>query len=314
MNYYPFHIGDYLSATRHLSWEEDAAYRRLLDTYYTTEKPLPIELRAVCRLVLATSDSQREAVRVVLEEFFEKSDSGWVNRRADTEIAAMRDKQKKQREKANKRWHKPNPVSGNADGGKNANASTADDGVAALPQHNKGDAVASKIAADAVPPTPTPTPTPIDDPYGSSPCAARADDDAPASPGEWIEIFAAEHGVEVDHRSLHDRKKFMPLAAGWVAAGVTVGQMRQACAEARAKATEPIAWLPAYADRVLATLQAPPRQQAAAAETFRERDERLAREKMAAFLPGIAAKGPAATQAARNVIDITPSTFPAIGA
>ena len=40
MNYYPFHIGDYLSATRHLSWEEDAAYRRLLDTYYTTEKPV----------------------------------------------------------------------------------------------------------------------------------------------------------------------------------------------------------------------------------------------------------------------------------
>ena len=43
MNYYPFHIGDYLSATRHLSWEEDCAYRRLLDVYYTSEKPLPIE-------------------------------------------------------------------------------------------------------------------------------------------------------------------------------------------------------------------------------------------------------------------------------
>ena len=163
-------------------------------------------------------------------------------------------------------------------------------------------------------PTPTPTPTPIDDSGESSLRAARADDDAPASPGEWIEVFAAEHGVEVDHRSLHDRKKFMPLAAGWVAAGVTVGQMRQACAEARAKATEPIAWLPAYADRVLATLQAPPRQPAATAETFRERDERLAREKMAAFLPGIAAKGPAAAQALGNVIDITPATFPAIGA
>ena len=43
---------------------------------------------------------------------------------------------------------------------------------------------------------------------------------------------------------------------------------------------------------------------------FRERDERLAREKMAAFLPGIAAKGPAA--ASRNVIDITPALL-AIG-
>ena len=52
---------------------------------------------------------------------------------------------------------------------------------------------------------------------------------------------------------------------------------------------------------------------AMAAESFRERDERLAREKMAAFLPGIAAKAPAAS----NVIDITPSPltpFTAIGA
>lgn len=50
----------------------------------------------------------------------------------------------------------------------------------------------------------------------------------------------------------------------------------------------------------------------AAAESFRERDDRLAREKMAAFLPGIAAKGPAAN----NVIDITPTPTPftAIGA
>jgi len=56
MNYYPFHIGDFLSATKHLSWIEDAAFRRLLDVYYTTEKPLPNDLRAVCRLVLASTD------------------------------------------------------------------------------------------------------------------------------------------------------------------------------------------------------------------------------------------------------------------
>ena len=100
MNYYPFHIGDYLSATRHLSWEEDAAYRRMLDTYYTTEKPLPLDVRAVCRLVLATTDSQREAVEVVLGEFFERTDAGWVNHRADGEILAMQEKQQKQRDKA----------------------------------------------------------------------------------------------------------------------------------------------------------------------------------------------------------------------
>lgn len=99
MNYYPFHIGDYVSATRHLTWAEDAAYRRLLDTYYTTEKPLPAELRAVCRLVLASTDEQREAVRVVLDEFFELTGAGWINTRADAEIDAMRVKQSAQEDK-----------------------------------------------------------------------------------------------------------------------------------------------------------------------------------------------------------------------
>ena len=92
MNYFPFHIGDYASATRHLSWDEDAAYRRLLDVYYTTEKPLPTELRAVCRLVIATTGRQREAVQIVLEEFFEPTQLGWVHHRADAEIESMRDK------------------------------------------------------------------------------------------------------------------------------------------------------------------------------------------------------------------------------
>lgn len=99
MNYYPFHIGDYVSATRHLTWAEDAAYRRLLDTYYTTEKPLPADLRAVCRLVLANTDEQREAVRVVLDEFFELTDFGWINTRADAEIDSMRVKQSAQEDK-----------------------------------------------------------------------------------------------------------------------------------------------------------------------------------------------------------------------
>ena len=100
MNYYPVHIGDYLSATRHLSWAEDMAYRRLLDTYYTTETPLPTDLRACCRLVLATTDEQREAVRIVLDEFFTLTNDGWVNDRAEAEIERMSSKREKARESA----------------------------------------------------------------------------------------------------------------------------------------------------------------------------------------------------------------------
>lgn len=120
----------------------------MLDVYYTTEKPLPTEIRAVCRLVMATTEGQREAVQIVLEEFFDLTPDGWINYRADEEIDAMRSKQQMQREKANKRWHKPSEDSGNAP---------------EMPRHEESDAAAYATAsmndAEAMPPTPTPTPT-----------------------------------------------------------------------------------------------------------------------------------------------------------
>ncbi len=88
MNYYPFHVGDYASATRHLSWDEDAAYRRLLDVYYTLERPIPAD--KVYRLTVATSKIQREAVATVLGEFFIQTPEGWQHERCDQEIDAMR--------------------------------------------------------------------------------------------------------------------------------------------------------------------------------------------------------------------------------
>lgn len=146
MNFYPFHIGDYVSATRHLSWDEDGAYRRLLDTYYTMEKPLPADVKACCRLVMAQTDSQREAVKTVLEEFFILTPAGWVNTRADAEIANLKERQQAARNKANKRWHKPGTDSSNA---------------VAMPQHEEEHAAASNPHAKAMLPVPVPVPVPI---------------------------------------------------------------------------------------------------------------------------------------------------------
>ena len=90
--------------------------------------------------------------------------------------------------------------------------------------------------------------------YKSSQASApKSDDLVPSSPAEWLEFFSHEHGVDIDHRSVHDRKKFWPLATAWAKSGVTVGQMRTAVAKAQSEAKEPIAFLPAYADRVLAS-------------------------------------------------------------
>jgi uncharacterized protein YdaU (DUF1376 family) len=86
MNFYEHHIGDYAEATAHLTFVEDAAYSRLIRKYYSTEKPLPVDVKAVQRLVGARSKDEREAVEAILNEFFELRDDGWHNERCDFEI------------------------------------------------------------------------------------------------------------------------------------------------------------------------------------------------------------------------------------
>lgn len=82
MHYYQFHIGDYISHTIHLSLEEDLAYRRLLDMYYDTESPIPNNIPLVSRKLRMSAD----VVKTVLDEFFESTDEGYRNYRADKEI------------------------------------------------------------------------------------------------------------------------------------------------------------------------------------------------------------------------------------
>jgi uncharacterized protein YdaU (DUF1376 family) len=85
MHYFQFNIGDYASHTRHLTVIEDLAYRRLLDLYYLQERPLNSGLTSVARQI-NMRDYETE-VQAVLEEFFDLTDNGWTNFRADKEIA-----------------------------------------------------------------------------------------------------------------------------------------------------------------------------------------------------------------------------------
>jgi uncharacterized protein YdaU (DUF1376 family) len=94
VNYYPFHIGDFAAHTAHLSWEEDIAYRRMLDWYYLNEKALPGDPVKVARLI--RMPQSLDAISTVLEEFFVLSDNRFHNKRADEELAAMHAKQEQQ--------------------------------------------------------------------------------------------------------------------------------------------------------------------------------------------------------------------------
>lgn len=84
MHYYSFNIGDYASHTRNLSLMEDLAYRRLLDAYYLSERPLN-----GCSADVAREIGMREqvdAVDYVLNKFFDRFGDAWLNKRADAEI------------------------------------------------------------------------------------------------------------------------------------------------------------------------------------------------------------------------------------
>jgi len=85
MHYYQFNIGDYASHTRHLDLLEDLAYRRILDLYYLHERPLNGDATLVAKQIGMRDDAP--IVRDVLNEFFERTDDGYVNSRADKEIA-----------------------------------------------------------------------------------------------------------------------------------------------------------------------------------------------------------------------------------
>ena len=85
MHYYSFNIGDYAKHTRHLSNLEDLAYRRLIDLYYTHEKPFPNDTKQISRLI-GMRDNLDE-IDAVLSDFFTLEDDVWVSKRADEEIA-----------------------------------------------------------------------------------------------------------------------------------------------------------------------------------------------------------------------------------
>jgi uncharacterized protein YdaU (DUF1376 family) len=98
VNYYKRHIGDYAAATRHLSLLEHGVYCMLLDVYYTTERPLPADSRAVYRLVGARSDEERSTVDTILAEFFTTEPDGHHQPRCDEEIALKQEKSVKNAE------------------------------------------------------------------------------------------------------------------------------------------------------------------------------------------------------------------------
>lgn len=109
MHYYQFHIGDFRSATLHLSNAEELAYRRLLDWYYDTETSIPLDTQWVSRRLRVGI----EELLSVLNDFFTETPEGWINSRCESEIDGYRGLVSKNRENGKKGGRpskKKNPV------------------------------------------------------------------------------------------------------------------------------------------------------------------------------------------------------------
>ncbi len=104
MNHYPHNIGDYLKDTLGLTMERDGAYRRLLDQYYASESPLPLDREELYGIARCRNEVESEAVEYILAKYFAKTADGYRHKRCDVELEALIEKSTSASRSAKLRW------------------------------------------------------------------------------------------------------------------------------------------------------------------------------------------------------------------
>ena len=92
MNYYQFHIGDFRSGTIHMSRQMRWLYRDMLDLYYDSEKPLPLDLELLNDSIGVESAEDQKLVERILRFKFTKTDEGYTNSVCEKVIAEYHSK------------------------------------------------------------------------------------------------------------------------------------------------------------------------------------------------------------------------------
>lgn len=98
MYHYQKNIGDYRSATMHLTLVEHGVYNQLLDWYYLDESPIPADNRTLFRRLSARTEEEQKAVLDVLSEMFLLTESGWMHKRVEREISQYKAKSQQARD------------------------------------------------------------------------------------------------------------------------------------------------------------------------------------------------------------------------
>jgi uncharacterized protein YdaU (DUF1376 family) len=91
--YYKFNISDWALHTAHLTLIEEAVYFRLINHYYDSESIIPLETQPIFRRLRLGSDV--EIAEQILNEFFVKTDEGFLHNRCDKVLKEYRKTAKK---------------------------------------------------------------------------------------------------------------------------------------------------------------------------------------------------------------------------
>lgn len=144
MHYYTFHPKDYISKTHFLDPLEDIAYRRMLDYIYLNECHLPSDIDDIAKRI--DMRTHTDSIASVLSEFFELTDAGYMNDRAEREIAKYQEKSEKARKSANARWK-------NKEKGANADKELCESNANALQTQSESNANQEPVTSNHKPVT-----------------------------------------------------------------------------------------------------------------------------------------------------------------
>ncbi|WP_104012205.1 YdaU family protein [Burkholderia anthinoferrum] len=222
MNYYPHHIGDFRSGTVNMTRVERWIYRDLIDVYYDTEKPLPLDLDAVCYAVGVSSEEERRAVANLLRFKFTQTDAGYVHDRCEIEIAAYRSRAETAQENG-KKGGRPKKRTGSGSGTKPNPSGTQEKPTGFSPGSHPDASCPPDITGSKTNQEPTTNNQDVN-PSGGGTAQAVARDDVPIAAAAFVEILRSSGvGFAADDARL----------ASWPGRGVTADDLRSAIATGR---------------------------------------------------------------------------------
>lgn len=216
MHFYGFNIARYHKKTEHLTDYEDLAYRRMIDEYYDTERPLQGDAVSIARVIRLREHAPE--VEAVLREFFKETPKGWRNQTCEEVLAEYRKTCRRNRE--------------------NGKLGGRPRGSGSQPT---GNPLGSQEVAGRNPPNPTPIPNPSTkkekpprgEGGGASPEFAGEGDRGPAGGGESSGLFAELCGTSVRSKSKNRRVALSRLAHSLAAQGMKPPELRALWTRAR---------------------------------------------------------------------------------